>query len=100
MSEFMFMHGHASITFDNGYRISMTNYDNAHCHHHLNRSDKYVTYSSDAEVMIFDPHGNDITKLFYSDASPDVSNITPNEIVCIMKQLILFDGTFKKDVCE
>jgi len=99
-SLFVFEQGHVSITFVNGYRISMTNYSCAHCDYNSLRSDIHRSVSFNVEVMIFDPSMNDITKVFFKDASPDAGHIDSAGIAIIINKLRYYKDSFTKEDLE
>jgi len=94
---FMFSKGHISIRLSNGYRVSLCNYEGAHCNNVTMRSNKEGDVSSDAEIMVFDPSGNDITKVLYPDASPDASNKDPDDLANLLNTLQEYRGSFTKE---
>lgn len=96
-SEFMFSQGHCSIILTNGYRISMTNYETAHCRYDVNKSDKYRSFSNTVELMVFDPIGQDITKVLYPDASPDKDNLDADDIAGVINRVITYRGPFRPE---
>lgn len=97
-AELYTMQGHCCITLSNGYRLSMTNYGGAHCHNA--REDTYTSRSIDCEVMIFDCDNNDITKVFFKDASPDASNVSMDAIGKILVELGMNGGPYKRKDLE